>query len=298
MERDPHKRYAQSLEKTIDSNYRYLKETIRDFHEMCQTVSPERRVPQDIVLDIRRIYKDIRDRLTEIKAIENLLQGKYRQYYHRDAMRDKEILEISFIAKNSYSKFEYVLMQKEVQKKAKEREGALKEEEQKELPYQWFNAKGNQVTFIRNLRILNELDYERPSDLETVERREAPQDRPRSLTLFVFSGEGEILNTLQSQIRLREHDILERYSKNELHGVLTHLREIDPSDIERMFKAFIGRQEFSSLKCLLLTVYSLKDLEGDVWIMINRTLQEMREGEIKTLIFPEIQEISDFKDLE
>jgi hypothetical protein len=76
------------------------------------------------------------------------------------------------------------------------------------------------------------------------------------------------------------------------------LREIDPSDIERMFKAFIGRQEFSSLKCLLLTVYSLKDLEGDVWIMINRTLQEMREGEIKTLIFPEIQEISDFKDLE
>jgi hypothetical protein len=296
MERDPQKRYAQSLEKTIQSNHRYLKETIKDFHEMCQMVSPERRVPQDIILDIRRIYKEIRDRLTEIKAIENLLQGKYRQYYHRDAIRDKEILEIGFIAKNSYSKFEFVMMQREVQKKAKEREGAVKEEEQKGLPYQWFHSKGNQVTFIRNLRILNELDYERPSDLEAAERREAAQDKPRSLTLFIFSGEGEILNSLQSQIRLREHDVLERYSKNELHGLLAHLRDIDPSEIERTFKSFMVRQEFSSLKCLLLTVYSSKDIEGEVWMTINKTLQEMREGEVKTLRFPKNPEISDFTD--
>ncbi len=296
MERDPQKRYAQSLEKTLQSNHRYLKETIKDFHEMCQMVSPERRVPQDIVLDIRRIYKEIRDRLTEIKAVENLLQGKYRQYYHRDSIRNKEILEIGFIAKNSYSKFEFVMMQREVQKKAKEKEVAVKEEEQKGLPYQWFHSKGNQVTFIRNLRILDELDYERPSDLETAERREAAQDKPRSLTLFIFSGEGEILNSLQSQIRLREHDILERYSKNELHGLLAHLREINPSEIERMFKSFMGRQEFSRLKCLLLMVYSPKDIEGEVWMTINKTLQEMREGEIKTLRFPKNLEISDFTD--
>jgi hypothetical protein len=296
MERDPQKRYAQSLEKTIQSNHRYLKETIKDFHEMCQMVSPERRVPQDIILDIRRIYKEIRDRLTEIKAVENLLQGKYRQYYHRDSMRDKEILEIGFLAKNSYSKFEFVMMQREVQKKAKEREGAVEEEEQKGLPYQWFHSKGNQVTFIRNLRILNELDYERPSNLETTERREAPQDKPRSLTLFIFSGEGEILNSLQSLIRLREHDVLERYSKNELHGLLAHLREIDPSEIERMFKSFMERQEFSRLKCLLLTVYSPKDIEGEVWMTINKTLQEMREGEVKTLRFQKKSEISDYAD--
>ena len=39
--------------------------------------------PTGIVVDIREIYKEIRNRLTEIKAIEQLLQGKYRQYYHR-----------------------------------------------------------------------------------------------------------------------------------------------------------------------------------------------------------------------
>jgi hypothetical protein len=126
MERDPLQKYAQSLEKTLQSNHRYLKETIKDFHEMCQMVTPERNVPQDIILDIRKIYKEIQNRLTEIKAIENLLQGRYRQYYRRDAMRDKEILEFAFIAKNCYSKFEYTMMQREAQKKAKEREGGLK----------------------------------------------------------------------------------------------------------------------------------------------------------------------------
>ena len=282
MERDPLQRYAESLEKTIRSNHHYLKETIKDFREMCLMVTPERNVPPEIVLDIRELYKEIRNRLTEIKAIEQVLQGKYRQYYHRDAMRDKEILEFGFIAKNCYSKFEYTMMQREAQKKAKEREGALRGD-QKGVPCQWFRSKENQVTFIRNLRILHELDYERPSDLETGERREVTQNRPRSLTLFVFSGEGRLMDDVQSKVQLREHDLMERYARDELHGLLTHLREIDPLEVEKKFKEFIGRQEFSKLKCLILSVHSPKDLEGDLLGLIKRTLQEMREGEVKTI---------------
>jgi len=282
MEQDRVRRYAGSLEKTIQSNYHYLKETIKDFREMCLMVTPERNVPPEIILDIRELYKEIRDRLTEIKAIEQVLQGKYRQYYHRDAMRDKEILEFGFIAKNCYSKFEYTMMQREAQKKAKEREGALRVD-QKGVPCQWFRSKENQVTFIRNLRILHELDYERPSDLETGERREVTQNRPRSLTLFVFSGEGSLIDDVQSKAQLREHDLMERYARDELHGLVTHLREIDPLEVEKKFKEFMGRQEFSKLKCLLLSVHSPKDLEGDVLGLIKRTLREMREGEVKTL---------------
>jgi hypothetical protein len=282
MERDPLQRYAESLEKTIQSNHHYLKETIKDFQEMCLMVTPGRNVPPEIIVDIREIYKEIRNRLTEIKAIEQVLQGKYRQYYHRDAMRDKEILEFGFIAKNCYSKFEYTMMQKEVQKKAKEREGVLRVD-QKGLPSQWFRSKENQVTFIRNLRVLHDLDYERSSDLATGERREVTQNRPRSLTLFVFSGDGRLIDDLQSRIRLREHDIIERYARDELHGLLAHLREIDPLEVEKKFKEFIGRQEFSKLKCLLLSVHSPKDLEGDLLGLIKKTLQEMGEGEVKTL---------------
>jgi hypothetical protein len=282
MEKDRVQRYADSLAKTIQSNHHYLKETVKDFQEMCLLVTPERNVPPEIVLDIRELYKEIRNRLTEIKAIEQVLQGKYRMYYRRDSVRDKELLEFGFIAKNCYSKFEYTMMQREAQKKAKEREEALGVD-QKRLPFQWFRSKENQVTFIKSLRILHELDYERPSDLETGERREVTPNRPRSLTLFVFSGDGRLIDDVQSKVQLREHDLMERYSRDELHGLLAHLREIDPLEVERKFKEFIGRQEFAKLKCLLLSVHSPKSLEGDVLGLVKRTLQEMREGEVKTI---------------
>ncbi len=282
MERDPRERYAESLEKTIRSNYHYLKETVKDFKEMCLMVTPERNTPPEIILDIREMYKELRTRMTEIKAVEQVLLGKYRQFYHRDAMRDKEMLEFGFIAKNCYSKFEYILMQKEAQKKAKEREGGLRVD-QKGLPYHWFHSKEHQVTFIRNLRILDELDYEMPSHLETGERREVSPNSPRSLTLFVFSGEERLIDHLQSRIQFREHDLLERYARDELHGLLTHLREIDPLEIEKKFQAFMGREEFSGLKCLLFSVHSPKKLGGDVLGLIKKTLQGMKEGEVKTL---------------
>jgi hypothetical protein len=279
---DSLQRYAESLEKTIKSNHHYLKEKVKDFHEMCLMVTPERNVPPEIVLDIRELYKEIRTRLTEIKAIEQVLQGKYRQYYRRDSMRDKEILEFGFISKNCYSKFEYTLLQKAAQKKAKEKARELRED-QEGVPYQWFHSKENQVTFVRNLRILKDLDYGTPSDLETEERRKVTHDTPRSLTLFVFSGEEKMISDLQSRMRLREHDVLERYARDELHGLLAHLREIDPLALEKKFKEFIGRPEFSRLKCLLLSVDSPQKLMGDALGLIKKALQGMGEGEVKTL---------------
>ncbi len=282
MEKDSLQRYAESLKKTIENNHHYLKEKVKDFKEMCLMVTPERNVPPEIALDIRELYKEIRTRLTEIKAIEQVLQGKYRQYYRRDSLRDKEILEFGFIAKNCYSKFEYTMIQKAVQKKAKEGEKELRVD-QKGVPCQWFHSKEKQVTFVRNLRILKDLDYGTPSNLETGERRDVTSNRPRSLTLFVFSGEEKIIDNLQSRIQLREHDILERYTRDELHGLLAHLREINPIEVEKKFREFIGMQEFSRVKCLLLSVHPPKNLEGDFLGLVKKALQGMGEGEVKTL---------------
>jgi hypothetical protein len=283
MDKGPGERYAKSLEATIESNYHYLKEKVKDFQEMCLLVTPERKnVPPDVILDIREMYKEIRSRLTEIKAIEQLLQGKYRQFYHRDPLRAKEVLEFGFIVKNCYSKFEFTMIQREVQKIAREK-GAVPRVEMRGVPHQWFHSKENQATFIRNLRILDQLDYERPSDLKMGERREVSQNSPRSLTLFVFSGDAGLIDALQSRIQLREHDIMERYAREELHGLLAHLREVDALEVEKKFKAFIERQEFSKLKCLLFPVHSSKDLKTELLGLIKTTLQGMREGEVKTL---------------
>jgi hypothetical protein len=82
---------------------------------------------------------------------------------------------------------------------------------------------------------------------------------------------------------LREHDIIERYARDELHGLLAHLREIDPLEVEKKFKEFMGSGEFSKIKCLLLSVHPPKNLEGDLLDLVKKALQGMREGEVKTL---------------
>jgi hypothetical protein len=88
-------------------------------------VSPGKKVPLDIINQIREAYKAIRDRLNEVRAIQQLLQTKYRQYYHRDPLRDKEITEFEFISKNCYSKFEFTLKEIEAKKKMERERLAL-----------------------------------------------------------------------------------------------------------------------------------------------------------------------------
>ena len=119
MERDQiqAQRYALSLQKTIQNHFNELKKTVEEFKEKCLRVAPGRNVPPDIINEIRQSFKGIRDRLTEIKSIQQLLQTKYRQFYHRDPIRDKEITEFEFISKNAYSKVEFTLKEMEAKKK-------------------------------------------------------------------------------------------------------------------------------------------------------------------------------------
>jgi hypothetical protein len=251
---------------------------MEDFQDMCRMVSPERNVPREILVDIREMYKEIRNRLTEIKAIEQLLHGKYRQYYHRDSLRDKEIMEFGFISKNCYSKFEYTLLQIEAMKRLKEQ--PHKVDHTGEV-LQWFGSNENQVTLIKNLRTLMELDYEPTPENVDGDRRDLTGSR--TLTLFLFYGDPLSLDQLQSQIRLREHDVIERYSQEEVRGVLTHLRKVDPLEMENKFRQFMEIKGLTKLKGLLLPIHSPKDLEGDLFNLIKTTLHEMNEGELKTL---------------
>src|SRR4030042_6618990 len=183
MEQDRVQRYVKGLERTIQNNHHYLKESIEDFQEMCRMVGPEKHIPAGIAIDIRELHKEILSRLKEIKASEQLLQGKYRQYYHRDSLMDKEILEFGFVVKNCYSKFEYTMVQIETMKRLKEH--APKVDHPREF-LRWFRSKENQVAFTKDLRILLELDYE-PAPEEVGEERRDMAGR-RAATLFFFSG--------------------------------------------------------------------------------------------------------------
>jgi len=275
---DRDQRYVKSLEKTIENNYHYLKESVKDFQEMCRVVGPEKHVPPGIAVDIREMHKEIRNRLTEIKAIQQLLQGKYRQLYRRDSVRDKEIMEFGFVVKNCYSKFEYTMVQIETIKRLKEHPPKA---DHPGDPLQWFRSKENQVAFTKNLRILAELDYELPPEKIGEERRDLAGNR--TLTLFLFSGDSASLDQLQSQIQFREHDIIERYNPEEIRGVLAHLKKVDLSDLEKKFQHILESKGLSKVKCLLLPIRSSKDLEGHLLSSIKAALYEMAEGKTRAL---------------
>ena len=105
----------------------------------------------------------------------------------------------------------------------------------------------------------------------------------RSVSLFVLSGEVTLIDNLQSRMRLREHDIEERYTEDEVRGALIHLREISLSEVERLIRRFANGSEFLKLKCLLLTIQSQKDLEKEIIGSAKNVLHVMGAGQVKTL---------------
>ena len=259
-----------------------LRETMDQFQELCLMVTPERIVPVEIITDIRQTYKHIQDQLTKIRGVKQLLEGKYRRYYHRDSRRERELMEFAFLAKSLYSKFGYTLEEIEAKRRLKDRGEHFKVNYQR-LPFPWFQSKRNQIVLLRNLRTLGELDYKTRFDLEYQQRREVIQSGMRSVSLFALSGEATLIDNLQSRMRLREYDIKERLARDELRGALTHLREITLPEVERVIRRFVDTSEFSKLRCLLLTVQSQQDLEKEILRSAENMFCMMGMGEQKIL---------------
>jgi len=282
MERGSFQGIASGLERIMENTRFDLREAMDQFQELCIIITPERDVPMDIITDIRQTYKKIQDQLTKISGARQLLEGKYKQYYRRDPQREREIMEFAFLAKSLYSKFEYTLQEIEVKRKLRDG-GEHSEMNRQRMPFAWFQSKGNQTILEKNLRSLLALDYRTRSDLEYEQRREIIRNGMRSISLFALSGEATLIDALQSRIRFREYDITERYKGDEFRGALTHLKEVSPSDVERVIRRFTDCGEFLKLKCLLLRIRSQKDLEKEIIASTDSVLRVMGMGEIRTL---------------
>ena len=281
MERGSFQGIASGLERIMENTRFDLRETMDQFQELCLMITAERNVPIDIINETRQAYKTIQDQLTKISGARQLLEGKYRQYYRRNHKREKEIMEIAFLAKNLFLTFEYTLQ--EIQAKNKLKREEYLEGHGQQIPFPWFQSKENQIILLRNLHSLSELDYKTKFELGFERRREGSQNGIRSISLFVFLGEITLIDTLQSRIRFREYDITERYKEDEFRGALTHLKEISPSDVQKVMRRLAGASEFSKLKCLLLTIQSQKDLKKETVRSTENLLHLMDEGEVRVL---------------
>jgi hypothetical protein len=114
-------------------------------------------------------------------------------------------------------------------------------------------------------------------------RREVIQNGMRSVSLFALLGEIKVIDTLQSRMRLREYDLTERYREDEFRGALTHLREISPSEVQKVIRRFADSSEFLKMKCLLLPIQSQKDLKKESVRSAENILNGMDVGEVRVL---------------
>ena len=275
--------YVKGLDRKVRDDIQFIKDNVEDMKELCRFISPEKNAPQGMIVDIREMYKEIQSRFKEIHAIQQMMQGKYRQYYQyyrRDPIRDKTILELGFVVKTTYVRFEENMKLVLEKTKAKDREEAEKKG-QKERIIQWFVSRENQIALLRNIRKIRELDYTPGIGKGGAEKRGT--EGVRSLTLFLIKGEADVLDAVQSQLHFREYDLMERHGEKEVRGVLTHLREVDPSEIEGLIHRLLESRGLSKLRCLLLPVQPHHELELKAMELIEKTLEEMKEGEVRTL---------------
>ncbi len=264
MERPKLEAYVASLGQIMRSTHFDLREAMDQFQDLCSKVTSERIVPAGMIIHIRQTYKEIQDQLTKIRGIHQLLESKYRGYYRRDSDREREIVEFAFLARSLYSKFEYALQ--EIEAKRKQRDGGEHVVAHRwRLPFPWFHSEENQIILLRNLRDLHKLDYKTQFDSEPAQRRRIIWDGLRSVSLFTLSGEATLIDNLQSRMHLREYDIKERLTREEIRGALTHLREISLAEVEMILRRFTDASEFSKLRWRLFTIRSQQDLEKDIF---------------------------------
>jgi hypothetical protein len=282
MERGSFQGIVAGLERIMDNTRFDLREAMDQFQGLCLMITAERKVPIDIITETRQTYKKIQEQLTKISVARQLLEGKYRQYYHRDSRREREITEIAFLAKSLYLTFEYTLQEIEAKSKLKDR-GEHFVAVSQQIPFRWFQSAGNQIVLLRNLETLSELDYKTRFKLGFERRREVIQNGMRSISLFALLGEIKLIDTLQSRMRFREYDITERFKEDEFRGALTHLREISPSEVRKVIRRFTDSSEFLKMKCLLLPIQSQKDLKKEIVRSTENILHLMGEGEVKVL---------------
>jgi hypothetical protein len=266
------------LERIMEDTRSDLREAMDQFQELCLMITAEKNVPIDIITQTRQTYKKIQDQLTTISGARQLLEGKYRQYYRRDYQREKEIMQTAFLAKNLYLTFEEIEAKRKL-KGMEEYSGAHGQQ----IAFSWFQSKANQILLLRNLLNLDELDYKTKFELGFERRQEVIQNAIRSIFLFALSGEGKLIDILQSRMRFREYDITERYKEDEFRGALIHLREVSPSQVQKVIRRIVGSSEFLKLKCLLLRIQSQDDLKKETVRSAENILQQMGKGEVRVL---------------
>jgi hypothetical protein len=253
------KRYVMSLENKMEMSHLFLSDIHDEFREKCKMVTPGKPFPGDVVSRVKRQYKEIRDRLAEIRAIQQLLKGKYRRAAKRNPLRDKKIDELGFAFKNYYSSFEFNLRTIERLKRKSEQEPRKSEG--------LYRGQGNNLRFMEGLKLLG--------------LREGGY---HSISVIFLKGDKASIEEIYGRgIRLKEGDVFEKYGDDEIRMSIAHGEESESRKIQEVMRRFLLRKAFKSVKCAIYRVEKEGDLGRDVEGLLYQALDSIGNKELKVV---------------
>ncbi|UCD71600.1 MAG: hypothetical protein JSW70_01015 [Syntrophobacterales bacterium] len=253
------RRYVMSLENKVEMNYHFLDDIQDEFRERCKMVAPGKPFPGDVVSRVKRQYKEIRDRLAEIRAVQQLLRGKYRRSAKRNPLRDKRIDELGFALKNYYSSFEFNLRTIERLKR--------KLEQEKMGPRALFRGHENNLKFKEGLKLLG--------------RREGGY---LCISVVFLKGDSASIEGIYERgIRLKEGDVFEKYGEDEIRMSIAHGEESENRRIQEVIRRRLLYEGYKSIKCAIYRVEEQRDLARDVQGLLYKTLESMGNKELKVV---------------
>jgi hypothetical protein len=253
------RRYAMSLENNIDMSLRFLGDVHDEFRDRCKMVAPGKPFPPDVISQVKRQYREIRDRLAEIRAVQQLLRGKYRRVSKKNPMRDKKIDELGFAFKNYYSSFEFNLRTLQRLKR--------KSEEEKKKPADLFRDQGNNLKF-----------------REAVKSLGLRENGYHSVSVVFLKGDKASMEEICKRgIRLKEGDVFEKHREDEIRMSIAHRNESGSSGLQEAMRRFLQYEWVKSVKCVIYRIEREGDLGRDVEGLVYQALESLGNAELKVV---------------
>jgi len=268
---------AAQLERVIEKNQQYLDSVAEDLLQTCLGTGSVKDVPAGVMENVLEVYSTMRTRLSEIAAVQRLLLQRHDKHMPENPRREKLIADLDAQIRVLSSRLGKSAPPAAGNSADDHPSGAASDRPASD---RWLRIEQDSLAFTINARLLDELEYEAPPQPGGPAR--VVQRSGRGFTLFTLRGPASALDALLPCIRLRQHDIIERFSATEIRGVLTHLRRTTTDDIKHIFERLLTSR-FSDVKCVLAGLPLPEQLDDHFLKHLEGMVAEMRPGEIRTI---------------
>ena len=275
MKQDTHN--AEHLERVIEKNQQYLDTVADNLLKACLGADSTKDVPAAVIENVLKVYGGMRKRLAEIEVVQTLLLRRYNKRIPDNPLRQKLIAEL-----DAQIKALSALRGNNSSPEADVGTDATASSPPADHPAsdRWLRIEQDSLSFTINARLLDELEYEAP--VKPGESVRVVQASGRSFTLFNLRGPASALDALHPRIKLRQHDIIERFSAQEIRGVLTHLRRTSTNDVKHIFQQLLTSQ-YSDVKCILVGLHSPDQMNDHFLKYLDWMIEKMQPGDLRTI---------------